>query len=144
MNFRVFVIDDEESIRETFDWYLSSKGHEVITLPNPSFCALYLGENCDIEDPCADFLIIDYSMPRMNGIEFLELLEKHNCLHSARVKLILTGNANMVDKETAKRLGCEVRQKPMTVIEVEEWINAWAETIPEGRKLADLSRFRFT
>lgn len=142
MSLRIFVIDDEECIRETFDWYLSSKGYEVIALADPSFCSAYLGKACDLATPCADFLIIDYAMPRMNGIEFLELLEKNGCLSTISFKMLLTGNTNLVDMETARRLGCEVRQKPMTVIEVEAWIDSLAGQIPEDRKLADLPDLR--
>jgi len=136
---RIFVIDDEENIRETFKWHLESLGHEVVALPDPSYCAAYVGRPCEVEDACADILIIDYSMPYMDGLSFLELLERNNCLFAAQFIMILTGNANQIDKSVADRIGCEIRQKPMTVLELEEWVNSLAKHIPPDRKLADLA-----
>lgn len=140
MKLRIFVIDDEENIRDTFKWHLEGLGHEVIALPDPSFCTVYMGQGCSHEVPCADVLIIDYSMPKMTGLRFLELLERKGCLTTARFKMILTGNANLVDRDIAARLGCEVREKPMTITDLEEWVDSLKVKIPKGRKLLDLSK----
>ena len=35
MKLRIFVIDDEESIRDTFKLHLEGQGHEVLTAPEP-------------------------------------------------------------------------------------------------------------
>lgn len=142
MKLRIFIIDDEESIRETFKWHLEGLGHEVIALPDPSFCTVYMGACCKMTNPCADILIIDYSMPRMNGMELLELMEKKGGLTAARFKMILTGDATQIDLSAAERLGCEVRQKPMRLSELEDWVNTLTKEIPANRELADLSSIR--
>lgn len=142
MKLRIFIIDDEESIRETFKWHLEGLGHEVIALPDPGFCTVYMGACCKMANPCADILIIDYSMPRMSGMELLELMEKKGGLTAARFKMILTGDATQIDLSAAKRMGCEVRQKPMRLAELEDWVNAKTREIPADRKLADLSSIR--
>lgn len=139
MKLRIFIIDDEESIRETYQMHLEGLGHEVIALPDPSFCSVYMGAVCNMDNACADILIIDYSMPRMTGLRLLELMEKKGSLTAARFKMILTGDATQIDQDVAKRLGCEVRQKPMRLSELEEWVNMLAKDIPADRKLADLS-----
>jgi CheY-like chemotaxis protein len=142
MKLRIFIIDDEESIRETYQMHLESLGHEVIALPDPSFCSVYMGAVCKVDNAFADILIIDYSMPRMNGLRLLELMEKKGGLTAARFKMILTGDATQIDQDVAKRLGCEVRQKPMRLSELEEWVNMLAKDIPADRKLVDLSSIK--
>lgn len=142
MKLRIFVIDDEVSIRETFKLHLENLGHEVIALPDPSFCTVYMGACCQMEDACADILIIDYTMPRMTGMELLELMERKGGLTKARFKMILTGDATQVDRSAANRLGCEVRQKPMRLSELEAWVDSLAKEIPPERKLADLSSIK--
>ena len=139
MKLRIFIIDDEESIRETYQMHLEGLGHEVIALPDPSFCSVYMGAVCGMENACADILIIDYSMPRMTGLKLLELMEKKGGLTAARFKMILTGDATQIDRTVAQRLGCEVRQKPMRLSELEEGVNTLAKEISPDRKLADLS-----
>jgi CheY-like chemotaxis protein len=139
MKLRIFIIDDEESIRETYQMHLEGLGHEVIALPDPSFCSVYMGAVCKVDNACADILIVDYSMPRMTGLRLLELMEKKGGLTAARFKMILTGDATQIDQDVAKRLGCEVRQKPMRLSELEEWVNTLAKDIPADRKLVDLS-----
>lgn len=78
-------------------------------------------------------------MPRMTGLELLELMEKKGGLTAARFKMILTGDATQIDQSVAKRFGCVVRQKPMRLSELVEWVNRLAKEIFADRKLADFS-----
>jgi CheY-like chemotaxis protein len=139
MRLRILIIDDEESLRETFKWHLESLGHEVIVLPDPRPCAAYMRKPCTLKKPCADILIVDYNMPHMNGIELLELMEESGCLFPDYHKMILTGDATRIDHAAAKRLGCVIRQKPLRLADLEIWVDSIAQQIPADRKLADLS-----
>jgi len=46
MKMRIFVIDDEECIRDTMQWHLEDQGHEVLTAHCPLICDIYQGYHC--------------------------------------------------------------------------------------------------
>ncbi len=66
MNRRVLVVDDDPSIRETFELHLERKGYEIRTAED-GVEALNL---LDSFEP--DMVITDVRMPGMDGIELLE------------------------------------------------------------------------
>ena len=137
---RIFVIDDEISIRETMQWYLENQGHEVLTAPEPLLCDIYYDCECNEEDPCGDILFVDYNMPRMNGLELVELMSLRGCKGHPENKIIMSGDPSSIDREKAKDLGCTVEQKPINFKRVNEIIEKCKTRIRQDRKLADLSK----
>ena len=72
MKLRIFVIDDEECIRDTFRWYLEDQGHEVITAESPK-TIINFSNNCNRrKHACGDVFFVDHNMPEMTGMTFLE------------------------------------------------------------------------
>jgi CheY-like chemotaxis protein len=138
MNLRIFVIDDEPCIAETFRWHLSDQGHEVICGTEPTACKIYQGGVCDHDDPCGDILFVDMYMPKMNGLEFIEHMEKKGCKGVTRNKVIMTSSIENVDIQRGIALGCLVIQKPITLAQIDALIDEIKKNIPPDRKLADL------
>lgn len=64
----IFVVDDEEDIRELLKHNLIQDGHRVSTFENGSLCL----EAIHQEKP--DLIILDVMMPSMDGIEVCEAL----------------------------------------------------------------------
>jgi CheY-like chemotaxis protein len=54
--------------------------------------------------PLPDVVLIDLNMPRMNGLEFLEVVRSTEPLKNLRC-FIVTTSEEKVDKEAARRLG---------------------------------------
>ena len=119
---KVFVIDDEECIRDSLKWYLEDLGHEVLTAPEPTSCQVYQGHDCSQSSPCGDALLIDYNMPKMNGLEFIENMKKRGCKGIAANKLLMSGNTNDICREKVQRVGCTLVQKPIDFSYVETWL----------------------
>jgi len=142
MKLRIFVIDDEECIRDAFKWHLESLGHEVITAARPEMCSVYQGHDCSLDAACGDMLIIDYNLPIMNGLDFVEQLQRRGCKGAIRRVMLLSGSLAEIDMTRAKVLGCEVRQKPLRLAELEVWVNDCAGDIPADRQLLDLEALR--
>ena len=67
---RVLVVDDEQDIRELLKFYLNKEGYEVIEAANGEE-ALTIFENEYI-----DLGIIDVMMPKMDGFDVLDYLNK--------------------------------------------------------------------
>jgi len=139
MRLRIFVIDDEQCIRDSFKWHLEDQGHEVLTAPEPVVCDIYKGHDCSEIYPCGDILFVDYNMPRMTGLEFVELMSQRGCKGHPSNKIIMSGDTTTIDMERVNRLGCQVIQKPVTLLRVDEIIDECKSRISEKRRLANLT-----
>ena len=68
--YRILVVDDEPSIRETAKAILESEGYEVLTVAD-GFDALHA-----LSKSLPDVIISDLNMPRMSGFELLAIVRK--------------------------------------------------------------------
>lgn len=68
---KIFVVDDEPSIRLTLKIALQKESFEVVQCTNGQDAI----EKLDIEKP--NLIILDFDMPIMNGFEFLDIIRKH-------------------------------------------------------------------
>lgn len=138
MKLRIFVIDDEESIRETFQWHLEANGHEVVVAEDPLISDIYHGCECQEDHPCGDLLFVDYMMPRMSGLEFIEMMHKRGCKGNPANKYIMSGNVNVIDMGRVKEIGCNVLQKPVTLEKIDEIVAEFEESLSPDRQLTSL------
>ena len=68
--YRILVVDDESSIRETTKALLESQGYEVLTAKDGLDGLLALSKSLP------DVIISDLNMPRMSGFEFLTIVRE--------------------------------------------------------------------
>ncbi|PLY03426.1 MAG: hypothetical protein C0623_01465 [Desulfuromonas sp.] len=141
MGLRVFIVEDEESIRDSLQMHLEDQGHEVLTCARPSECRVFSGHECDKNFPCGHALFVDYFMPEMTGLDFIESMEKGGCKGVTRNKIIMTGDSTAVDIDKAESLGCQVVQKPLTLDKLDKIIARIESKIDPGEKLADISKY---
>ena len=76
-----------------------------------------------------------YHFKKMNGLDFIEMMEKRGCKGSIRNKILMSGNLELVDLEKAKSLGCRVFQKPVSLNVIDELIFEIEESIPDNEQL---------
>ncbi|MFZ5997868.1 MAG: sigma-54 dependent transcriptional regulator [Nitrospirota bacterium] len=93
---RILVIDDEESIRFTFESFLSEEGFEVITAEH------FEGAIEKIDSASFDLIFVDILLGDKNGIDLLWEIKQRN-LNCAVV--IITGYPNIETASEAVRLG---------------------------------------
>ena len=139
MKLRILLVDDDQSILDVTRTFFEARGHEVITAANPTLLPVCYGRECNQAHPCADMVLIDFSMPRMTGLEFLELQESRGCKLTAANKFIMTGEPGKVDPERAKKVSCRVLAKPVVFAQLDELLKQVKSQLSPDRKLADLS-----
>lgn len=133
---RIFVFDDDPSITRLFDLVLSAKGHSVHTFHDPSFCKVYQDQHQCLQDfPCADVIITDIMMPKMNGIELLRRQRDRGCSLPSANKALMSAKIDAEQKEAVKELGCHFIRKPFRLADVNEWIEGCIDRIINDRQL---------
>ena len=120
---KIIVIDDEECIRDSFKWFLEDKGYHVITADCPTTCPIYHGDHCTQEQACGDLLFVDFNMPKMTGLEFIEQMAQKGCKAGPEKKFIMSGNPDAIEKDRVNTIGCKVLQKPVALAQLEQIIS---------------------
>ena len=83
----VFVVDDNPVLSELAAAVLGSAGHEVRHFTDPKAVIEALNE----ADPKPTFLVTDYEMGEMNGLELIRSLHK---VHPSLKTLLLSGSVD--------------------------------------------------
>lgn len=133
MKLKILVIDDEACIRDPLKWHLEDRGHEVLALESPLHFCIHGNHDCNKDQPCANVLFIDYLMPRLDGLKFVEAMEQRGCKADFRNIFIMTGNTDYIDDERIKRLCCQVIQKPISLDEFDRLIELCRLNIEESK-----------
>lgn len=94
---RVLLVDDDETVRDTFARLLQASNIEVQSVPGGRQALDLLDR-----DPDFDVLMTDLKMPEMSG---LTLIERANALVPEMAKILVTGFGTREDAVAALRLG---------------------------------------
>lgn len=96
MSARILVLDDEESIRFTFDSFLRDEGHEVVTATSFAEARAHL-QQADV-----DLIFSDILVPDINGVDFLKYCRAH---YDQVPVIMITGFPTMDTATEALRQG---------------------------------------
>ena len=66
----VYVLDDDEALRDSLRWLLESAGYRVVTFPTAERFLLEYGQGA------ATCLVLDVRLPGMSGLELKQELER--------------------------------------------------------------------
>ena len=111
----------------------------MLTAPEPLFCDTFQGHCCEADHPCADLAFIDYNMPKMTGLEFIELMTRRGCNAEPATKILMTGDMGTVDRQAVAAIGCRLVQKPVSFRAVDEIVKEIQSKLSPERQLADLT-----
>lgn len=141
---RIIIFDDEIFILSLLDSFFSKLGYEVLTYNEPVVCPVYKNqEKCLKNSPCADVVITDFDMPRMNGLQLLDAQTQRGCNLDIRNKAVMSGRLHpeLVD---GARPGYAFFMKPFTFSEISDWIGECEKRIdlstPVGIQRKELRR----
>jgi CheY-like chemotaxis protein len=137
---KVIIFDDEATVLNLLKRWLSKKGCEVITFDEPTVCPI-LEKNtkdCLKENQCADIIITDFKMPRMNGIELLQHQSQKGCWIDISHKAIITAYMDDEIKRAIEKLGCAFFEKPFQLSEISDWVSDCEKRIDLSLPLCSL------
>ncbi|MGD2155176.1 MAG: sigma-54 dependent transcriptional regulator [Gemmatimonadales bacterium] len=130
MSERILVVDDDPSIRKTFDEHLSEAGHEVRTAADAEGALALL----DDFDPA--LVVTDIRMPGMDG---LELLRRVRAASDADVAVI-TAYEDMKTAVAAMQAGAyDYLVKPLDLDEIDQLVDRCLKERTLRRRVRHLS-----
>ena len=137
---RIIIFDDEVTVLNMLKKWLSKKGYEVITFDAPTVCPILekKTKDCMKENQCADIIIADFKMHRMNGIELLQHQSQRGCWIDIRNKAIITAYMDDEIRMAIEKLGCSFFEKPFQLYEISDWINDCEKRIDLSLPLCSL------
>ncbi len=122
----VYVVEDDEAVRDSLELLLKSDGKEVRTYPSATD---FLG---DYSEDMAGCIVLDIRMPGMDG---MELQKKLNARHSLLPIIFVTGHGDVPLAVDAMKEGAvDFIQKPYREEALLEKIEAALEQDREQRK----------
>ena len=127
---KILVIDDDSSIRETLELYLSEEGYEVVTAATGTE-----GLNRFVETS-PDVIILDIRLPDIDGFTVLEDLQEED----ENVKVIMiTAHHDMESTINAMKSGAfDYIHKPINVDELDMAIRKALKTLEMEKKISGL------
>jgi two-component system, chemotaxis family, chemotaxis protein CheY len=106
---RALVIDDSRTVRIIIGQTLRELGMEVLEAANGSEALDQIKENPDVE-----LMLVDWNMPKMNGIDFIRAVRSQPAFDSARI-LMVTSEAQSDHVTEAIQAGAnEYLMKPFS------------------------------
>lgn len=109
----VFIADDDEDDRLLLRYAFDQYSPECQLIFAEDGLALLDALSEANTEPC--LIILDLNMPRINGLEALQLL-RHSVLYANKPIVILTTSNEVIDRQQAFALGAnEFLSKPLTM-----------------------------
>lgn len=93
---RIYIVDDERDLLTSLSIVLQRAGHETQCFSNPE---AFLSVALDLPDGC---VILDYNMPKMNGLELQARLSEIGAPHAI---ILLTGVGEVPEAVSAIQAG---------------------------------------
>jgi DNA-binding NtrC family response regulator len=107
MKRRVCIIDDDVDVRDVLAYALEEDGFEVMQFENPEEAL----ENFEVIDEKPGFILLDYYMPRMNGVNFIKKIREEHPDTLGRIPCAVSSADGSVSEKLPD--GVLELQKPM-------------------------------
>ncbi len=130
---RVFIVDDEPSLRDLFSVALEEPAREVVTCENGFAALRMLAENT------FDLILLDLSLPDISGIHILREMRKRG--DETRV-ILCSANVDQKSFQTAVELGAVgFLSKPVTLSTLRETVSqVLSGSFDENRSAAEFAQ----
>jgi CheY-like chemotaxis protein len=134
---RVVLLDDNKALRTVLSALFAQRGYEVLAFSDPTICPLQMlpACRCKENETCADVILTDLDMPKMNGLRFIENQKIKNC--KCRHIAVMSGYLTNEDISRAEKLGCKVFEKPFDRKELFQWLDEIEKALQSERQLCN-------
>ncbi len=117
---KIIIFDDDTVILEMISDYFSLRNFEVQSFSKPVLCSPSSDADSCV-NPCADILIVDLRMPRINGIQLITHQVRNGCPINIKNKAIMSGDLPYEHVDKIIELAGIFFQKPLNMRELDAW-----------------------
>ncbi|MBC7714629.1 MAG: hybrid sensor histidine kinase/response regulator [Rhizobacter sp.] len=108
----VYIIDDDEDLREVMTWAIEKEGYRVFSYGNAKTAL----EDLNLTSYPPNLIILDFHMDNMNGKEFLNIKKHNDQLTIKKCPVLMVSAAPLVVREAIDpSLYAEVLLKPLNL-----------------------------
>lgn len=120
MSQNICIIDDDDDVRDVIVYALELEGLQTLPFSDPFEAERVLAsfETSDLPS----LIIVDYYMPSMNGIKFIELLREKYSKTLGQIPIILS-TAYVFDETFNLPKGIKILEKPWSISDLLEIIS---------------------
>jgi len=138
---RAIIFDDEVHVLNVLADLLRFRGYDVLALNEPiSACPFDHHKTSQCLSPCADVIITDFQMPRMNGIELLRRQSLRGCVMDNRNKAMISGYMDSARREELEMMKYTFFPKPFPIQRLNDWLASCEKRIDLSLPLASRRR----
>lgn len=101
VNLKIMLVDDDKFLLDMYATKFTNAGYEVETIPSSEEALAKIQNGFS-----PDVLLLDLIMPKMNGLELLEILKNKNLI-AKTLKVVLTNQGQQTDVEKAREIGID-------------------------------------
>ncbi|MFO0387713.1 MAG: response regulator transcription factor [bacterium] len=132
----VFVVDDDEAVRDSLKWLLEANGYRIETFDSAERFLLHF------DSKRIGILILDVRMPGMGGLELQErLTDLGNGLHFYLPIIFITGHGDVtMAVNTMKKGAVDFIEKPFDEIELRATVQRLIEQAQAAAAVHDKKR----
>lgn len=136
---KVIIFEDEYLINYSLTKKISANGFEVLSFSDPTECPIFFGPEQksqeDFDLVRGDYLLTDNRMPNMTGLEFVEQHMQNGWNGVFMNIAVMSAAWSDRDIVKAKKFGCEVFNKPLSIEEILVWLGKGKCLLEEDRRL---------
>jgi DNA-binding response OmpR family regulator len=120
-------------------YVFSAMQYDVVTYSEPTFCPLYTksANACTKDHPCADLMITDFLLPRMNGLDLIAEQAAHDCKVTPRNKAVMSARLDEDQIRSIAELGSAYLEKPVELDDLAAWVSVCEKRINTAQPLAN-------
>lgn len=126
MNKKIYIIDDDQDVREIIQYALQSEGYKAEVFENAQVALDVLTDLPPRDFP--DLLIVDYMMPIMDGITFINKILEEYPLTIGTIPIAFTSAMGELNESINIPKNVTTLQKPM---DLDELINVVKTSMSE-------------
>lgn len=121
MTKKVFIIDDDQDVRDVLEYAISNEGYSVRTFENGEVALKALRDMSPQDYP--GLLIVDYMMPVMDGITFIQEVISEASSPLATIPMAFCSAMGELKESTSIPQHVIRLQKPMELDDLLDMIN---------------------
>ena len=121
---RVLVVDDQPAVAEVVADTIEYAGHEIVGIARDGMDAVTKAQELQ-----PDLVVMDISMPRMNGVEAMKAILKEG---STKRVLLMSGeyrSLGVTRDEMTRNGAAGFMEKPFNVTELFDMLDRWAAEV---------------